>query len=48
MLAVHQEIRDNTSHGAAVVEDLFGQRSHQTDRPAAIDETYAIGGQNAA
>ena len=32
----------------AVVEDRFGERAHQADRPAAIDEPDAVLGQDPA
>src|SRR5262249_12718807 len=32
----------------AVIEDRFGERSHQPDRPAAVDQADAVLGQNSA
>src|SRR5262249_283835 len=48
VLAIDQKVRDDPGDGAAVIEDRFGERSHQADRPAAIDQADAVLGQNAA
>src|SRR5215510_15743838 len=48
MLAIDQKVRDDPGHGPAVIEDRFGERSHQAHRPAAINQTDAVLGQDAA
>src|SRR5262245_38227882 len=48
MLAIDQKLRNDPGHGPAVIEDGFGERSHQADRPAAINQADAALGQNSA
>ena len=46
VLAVGQEFRDDAGHLAAVVEHRLGDRAHQADRAAAIDQADAVLGQD--
>src|SRR5262249_40587624 len=43
-----QELRNHPGHDPAVIEDGFGERSHQPDRSAAIDQADAVLGQSPA
>ena len=48
VLAVDQKLRDDPGHDPAVIDNRFGERSHQSDRATAIDQADAVLGQNSA
>ena len=48
VLAVDQKLRDDPGHDPAVIDNRFGERSHQPDRATAIDQADAVLGQNSA
>ena len=48
VLARHQELRDDAGDLAAVIEHGLGDRAHQADRAAAIDEPDVVVGEELA
>ena len=47
-LALQQEVRDDADDSATRIEGGIGHQAHQPDTAAAIDQRYALAGQQAA